>query len=126
MLFRSNCYEKEGRVTVKAAEKYSTIHKRCGTNFVTLVLVISILVYLVIPLSLGFLEKYALRIALLPLVAGISYEVLKVNAKYPKLKIFEIFIYPGLLLQRITTKEPNRRQLEVALRALKESLKEKK
>ena len=119
-----NCYENEGKVTVKAAKKYSTIHKRCGTNFVTLVLIISVLVYIFIPLEFSFMAKYAARVALLPLVAGISYEVLKVNAKYPKLRIFELFIIPGLLLQRVTTKEPNSKQLEVALRALKESLKQ--
>ena len=121
-----NCYEKEGKVTIKSVKKYSTIHKRCGTNFVTLVLVVSILVYLFIPLELSFIAKYASRIALLPLVVGISYEMLKINAKYPNLRFFEIFIVPGLLLQRITTKEPDHKQLEVAIRALKESLKEDK
>lgn len=121
-----NCYENEGKVSIKAAKKYFTIHKRCGTNFITLVLIISILVYLFIPLSLSFIGKYALRVALLPLVAGISYEVLKFNAKYPKLGLLEIFILPGMLLQRITTKEPDSKQLEVAIKALKESLKEKK
>jgi len=118
-----NCYEHEKKVTLKKAKKYPTIHKRCGTNFISLVLVVSILVYLFIPLNLGFWAKYAARIALLPLIAGISYETLKINSRYPKLKIFELFILPGLFLQRVTTKEPDSKQMEVALKALKEALK---
>lgn len=119
-----NCYENEKKVSIKAAKKYSTIHKRCGTNFVTLVLLVSILVYLFIPLDFNFFAKYAARVALLPLVAGLSYEILKANAKYPNLKIFEMFIVPGMLLQKVTTKEPDNKQIEVAIRALKESLKD--
>ncbi len=119
-----NCYEKEGKVSIRSAKKYSTVHKRCGTNFVFLVLLVSIFAYILIPLEMSFIAKYGLRLALLPLVAGISYEMLKVNARFPKFPVFSIFIFPGLMVQKITTKEPDDKQLAVAIRALRESLKE--
>lgn len=116
-----NCYEKEGKVSTKNAKKYSTIHKRCGTTFILLVLIISIIIYLFIPIQLSFTSKLALRIMLLPLIAGISYEILKLNSKYENI-LLKIFAAPGLWLQKITTNEPDEEQIDVAVFALKKAI----
>ena len=100
------------------AEKYSTIHVRCGTSFVLFVLSLSIIVYLFLPIDIGFFAKYGLRLLLLPLIAGIGYELIRMSPKYEKYFWFKTAISPGLLLQKLTTREPNARQLEVAKAAL--------
>lgn len=118
-----NCYEAGKELTVKNASKFSTVHKRCGSSFILLVLFISILVYILLPMDLSFWAKYGLRILLLPLVAGLAYEVLKLNAKRDNW-LLKAFVKPGLWLQKLTTKEPDDKQLEVALFALKKCLKD--
>lgn len=117
-----NCYEKEKSLKVKNAKKYSTVHRRCGTSFLFFVIFISILVYIFLPLEISFLAKLALRIALLPLIAGISYEILKLSSRYEKNLLFSILVSPGLLIQKITTSEPDEKQLEVAIFALKKAM----
>ena len=117
-----NCYEAGKELTVKNASKFSTVHKRCGSSFILLVLFISILVYILLPMDVSFWAKYGLRILLLPLVAGLAYEVLKLNAKRDNW-LLKAFVKPGLWLQKLTTKEPDDKQLEVALFALKKCLK---
>ncbi|MBI4448154.1 DUF1385 domain-containing protein, partial [Candidatus Woesearchaeota archaeon] len=114
-----NCYESGKKLTVKNAKKFSTIHTRCGTSFLLFVLLISIIFYYLIPMDIGFFYKYGLRILLLPIIAGVSYEALKLSSKYPSNPLLKVFMTPGLLLQGITTKEPTEKQLEVALFALK-------
>lgn len=110
-----NAYEKRDLVN---ARKYSRIHIRCGTSFVLFVLALSIIVYMIIPLNVSFLAKYAIRIALLPLIAGIGYEIIRLSPKYEKYFWFKALISPGLLLQRLTTREPDDKQLEVACAAV--------
>ena len=100
------------------AKKYSTTHVRCGTSFILFVMALSILVYILVPITMGFWAKYGLRIALLPVIMGISYELIKISPKYEKQAWFKILISPGLLMQRLTTRQPNDRQLEVATAAL--------
>jgi len=114
-----NCYEAKKPLTQKYISSFSTIHQRCGTNFVFLVLFLSIFVYTFIPASLPFLAKFGLRIALLPVVASLSYEILFAAALVPSLRLFSILVFPGLLLQRITTQEPDRDQIAVAVAALR-------
>ncbi len=111
-----NAYENNDLKNIK---KYSRIHLRCGTSFILFVLALSILVYLFLPLDISFMEKYILRILLLPLIAGIGYEIIRISPKYEKNIFFKMLIFPGMLLQRITTREPNEEQLEVAKAALK-------
>ena len=79
---------------------------------------LSIFVYLFLPTDISFLTKYALRLALLPIIAGIGYEFIRISPKCEKNIFFKIIMTPGLLLQRLTTKEPNEEQLEVAKAAL--------
>lgn len=113
------CYEAEEELTVENVKKFSRFHPRCGTNFVFLVMVISILVFSIVSWN-SFWERILFRLLLLPVVLGISYEVIKWMGKSESF-LSNFFAYPGLLLQRITTKEPYDDQIEVAIRALKEA-----
>jgi len=110
------CYENKKSLNVKNVQKFSTIHERCGTAFIFLVLFISIIVYVFIPKSYPFWIKFSLRIILLPVIASLSYEFLRLGAKY---KFMRIFVYPGMWIQKITTKEPDNKQVEVAIKSLK-------
>ncbi len=116
-----NCYEKGEKVTIENCKKYSTIHLRCGTSFIMTVLAISIIVYIFIPKDLGFVEKLFWRILLLPVIAGISYEMIKLGSKYENSVFSNILTAPGRLVQRITTQQPDEKQMEVAIAALKEA-----
>ena len=110
-------YEHGSDLTVENARTFSTLHPRCGTNFLLIVMIVSVLVFS----ALGkqtLLMRIVSRIVLLPVVAGVSYEVMKVAA-HPRLsKYIGWMSYPGLMLQKLTTREPDDSQLEVAIRAL--------
>ncbi len=112
------CYEARQKLTAKNIRKFPTQHPRCGTSFIIIVLLLSIFVYTFIPQSLGFWTKLSLRILLLPIIAGISYELLKFSAKYTDNIFVGLLSAPGLLIQKITTKEPDENQIEVAKKAL--------
>ena len=114
-----SCYEAKKRLTVENARKFPTMHPRCGTSFIMIVLIISVLVYILIPKTVPFMYKLVYRIFLLPIITGVSYEVLKLGAKYEGNFFFRLFDKPGLWVQYITTREPDDKQLEVALVALK-------
>lgn len=98
--------------------RYSPHHPRCGTSFLLIVMVVSILVFSVIPKEWSFVLKFASRLILIPLIAGLSYEFLKLSSKRDDLKLVAMLSVPGLLLQRLTTREPDREQVEVAIEAL--------
>lgn len=104
-----------------AVQKYSTYHPRCGTSFLMTVMIISIVVYMAIPVH-TFWARFAIRIALLPLIAGVSYEIIRFAAKH-RGSLFALMTAPGLWLQRITTKPPDDRQVECAIVALDEAMK---
>jgi uncharacterized protein YqhQ len=116
-------YENGLELTVANARKQTRFHPRCGTSFIFIVILMSIFVYTLVPPMEGFAAQLALRIAVIPLIAGVSYELLKLSAKFQKAKWVRVLMMPGLLLQRLTTKNPDDAQLEVALHSLKESLK---
>jgi len=113
-----HCYEAQKPLIVKNVEKFSPLHKRCGTCFIIIVLTLSILVYAFIPNSIGFWLKLGLRILLLPVIAGISYELLKAGAKYDNI-ILNMLTAPGIWFQKLTTRVPDSKQIEVAIKALK-------
>jgi len=117
-----HCYEAKKELTVKNVKKYQTMHPRCGTEFLLLVLVISIIFYMFIPFGTNFWMKYVFRILLLPIIAGVSYEILKVSGLYYNKAIFKIISAPGMLLQKITTKKPSDDQIEVAIKSLESAL----
>lgn len=114
-----NAFESGEVLNPEYIKKYPRLHVRCGTSFIFIVLVISIVVFSMIPSSWSFLMKSAGRVVLLPLIAGVSYEILKLSAKWQSSFIGKILIFPGLLFQRITTDEPDNSQIEVACEALK-------
>ncbi len=101
---------------------FSQVHPRCGTSFLLIVMVLSIFVFSFIPQSWPFLWKFLARVVLLPLVAGLSYEALKISDKMRHNPVMQALMAPGLLLQSLTTREPTEQQVEVALRALNEVL----
>ncbi len=114
-----NAFESEQSLDVSLAQKHTRFHVRCGTSFIFIVLIISILAFSAIPHSWSFLMKALSRIVLLPLIAGISYEILKISSRIQNTLIGKIIISPGILFQKITTKEPDINQLEVAIEALR-------
>jgi len=103
-----------------AVQKYSTYHPRCGTSFLMTVMIISMLVYMAIPVH-TFWSRFAIRIALLPLIAGVSYEIIRFAAKH-RGSLFALMTAPGLWLQRITTQPPDDREVECAIVALDEAM----
>ena len=109
-------FESGQPVTVNNAQKFTTFHPRCGTSFLLVVMVVAMLMYTVVPVD-GFLAKLLTRIALLPLIAGVSYELIRFAAKR-RGGILAMLTSPGLWLQRITTKPPSDDQTAVAIRAL--------
>jgi uncharacterized protein YqhQ len=113
-------FEAKEALAVENARKYSTLHPRCGTSFLLVLMIVSILVFSIAHFD-STIEKLISRIVLLPLIAGISYEVIRYSAKHPG-SLLRLVTYPGLLLQRITTKEPDEKQLATAIRALEEAL----
>ena len=109
-------YESGQPVTVENAQKFSTFHPRCGTNFLAVVIGVSFLFYPLLPID-GFLPRLLVRIALLPLVAGVSYELIRFAARR-RGSLLATLTKPGLWLQRITTKPPDDSQTAVAIHAL--------
>ena len=115
------CYEEKKDLSVHNVKKYCRLHPRCGTSFLFIVLILSIILFTLIkgPLWMKFLG----RIILLPVIAGIGYELIKLSGKYRNNSIIKVLIAPGLWLQRITTKEPSDKQLEVGIKALESVVK---
>jgi uncharacterized protein YqhQ len=109
-------FESGQPVSVEAAQKFTTYHPRCGTSFLMLLMIVSIVFYAFIPFN-GFLPKLAMQIALLPWVVGVCYEMIRYAAKHPG-GLLTVLTTPGLWLQRITTQPPSDPQTEVAVHAL--------
>jgi len=110
------CYEKGLPLTVENIREQSSLHARCGTSFLFIVMITSILVFSLVSWN-NLLIRFALRIALLPVVVAISYEVIKLAGRYDNF-LTRIISAPGKALQRLTTREPDEEMIEVAQRAL--------
>ena len=118
-----SCYESKKKLTPVNADKFTTIHPRCGTTFVIIVFVVSVFVYVLLPSTFSFWENLGLRILLLPVVAGIAFELIRLSGKYyDKSAIVRAVMWPGLQFQRLTTNEPDKKQLEVAIASLKKCM----
>lgn len=115
-------FEAEEPLTVENVRKHSRLHPRCGTSFLLIVMVVSILVFSLVPKLWPFYLKAGSRVVLLPLIAGISYELLRWSARNDRHPLVRLVIAPGLALQRLTTREPDDSQLEVAIRSMEEAL----
>jgi uncharacterized protein YqhQ len=117
-------YERRLPLSVENARAQSRLHPRCGTSFLLFVLLVSILVFALIPKSAPFVVKFGGRLLLVPVIAGLSYEVLRLTARRRAAPLFAALVFPGLMLQKITTQEPTDDMLEVAIVALEEALRE--
>lgn len=115
-----HCYENEEELTVENVRRYTTRHPRCGTAFLFVVMIVSIIVFSFIKGD-NVIVNIASRLVLIPLVAGLSYEVIKFAGR-SNLKVMQLVSLPGLALQRFTTSEPADDQIEVAIEALKNVL----
>jgi len=124
-------FENGDPLNTAAVQKYSTFHPRCGTSFLMTVMIISMLVYMAIPVT-TFWARFGIRIALLPVIAGVSYEIIRFAAKrfsarrssiQSGFSLFSLMTAPGLWLQRITTQPPDDREVECAILALDEAMK---
>ena len=113
-------FENGDPLRTSAVQKYSTYHPRCGTSFLMTVMIISILAYTLVPVA-TFWARFAIRIALLPLIAGVSYEIIRFAAKH-RGSLFALMTAPGLWLQRITTQPPSDDQVECAITALDQAM----
>jgi uncharacterized protein YqhQ len=118
-------FENGDPMTATAVQKYQTYHPRCGTSFLMTVMILSMFVYMAIPVH-TFWARFAIRIALLPVIAGVSYEIIRFAAKRfaaskkagAGFSLFALMTAPGLWLQRITTQPPDDREVECAIVAL--------
>ncbi len=131
-----HCYERGKELSFNNVRKFTTLHPRCGTSFLFIVFAISILVFSLLPSVIllyrpsfsdlnAWLRKgilFPVRILLIPIIAGISYEILKASDKHQKNVLFRLISLPGLALQKITTQEPSKKQIEVAIYSLKRLL----
>lgn len=113
-----NTFEHGMELTPENFAKHTTIHPRCGTSFILVVIIVSIIVYCFIPFKWHFVTKLVLRLILLAPIAGISYEIIKFAGRHRESKILSLLLSPGLLIQRITTRPPSEDQIEVAYKAL--------
>ena len=119
-----NCYEHGEELTVENVKKYSRLQPRCGTSFLLIVMMVSMLVFFFIP-KVHFALRLLLPLALLPVVAGLSYEVIKYAGRHDN-AFTKIIGAPGMWFQHITTKEPDDSQIEVAIVSLKAVMPENK
>ncbi len=125
------CYEAGEELTVENVKKHSRFHPRCGTNFLLFVMVVSIVIYAFLPKFNEFggfvrlMLRMGTRILLLPVVAGVSYEIIKLAGRSNN-RFVKLLIKPGLWLQRLTTNEPDEKQIEVAITSIKAVIPEDK
>jgi uncharacterized protein YqhQ len=113
-------FESGDPLSIDAAQRYSTYHPRCGTSFLMTVMLISMVFYTLIPVT-TFWARFAVRIALLPVITGVSYEIIRYAAKH-RGSLFALMTAPGLWLQRITTQPPADDQVECAITALNHAM----
>jgi uncharacterized protein YqhQ len=113
-------FENGDPLTTAEVQKYSTFHPRCGTSFLMTVMLISIGFYMLIPVT-TFWARFGVRIALLPVIAGVSYEIIRFAAKH-RGSLFALITAPGLWLQRITTKPPSDEMVQCAITALDQAM----
>lgn len=116
-------YEADENLTVENVRNKSTLHPRCGTNFLMIVMLISIFVFAFFGWP-NVWVRIVSRIVMMPVIAGVSYEIIRFAGNHCKHPLVHALIMPGLLLQKLTTREPDDSQIEVAIAAVKEALRE--
>ena len=114
-----NAHEAGVTLNVANVKRFSRLHPRCGTSFIFIVLIVSILLFSIMP-NLGFILRLSYRLLLIPVIAAISYELLKLSDRYKDSIIMRTLAMPGLAFQRLTTREPDDDMIEVAVKTVKE------
>ena len=114
-----NAHEAGVALNVINVKKFSRLHPRCGTSFIFIVMIVSILLFSIMP-DLGFFIRLAYRLVLIPVIAAISYELLKLSDRHKDSVIIKFLTIPGLVFQRLTTREPDDDMMEVAAKAVEE------
>jgi uncharacterized protein YqhQ len=114
-------YEHDEPLVPERVDRYSTVHVRCGTNFLIIVMIITVFVFTLFGTP-GIFWRIGSRLIAIPLIAGISYEALRLGARYPESIVMRVLMAPGKWLQRITTQPPDRGQIEVAIASFNEVL----
>lgn len=114
-----NAYEAGAALNVESVRRFSRLHPRCGTSFIFIVVIVSILLFSIMP-NLGFFVRLAYRVLLIPVIGAVSYELLKLSGRYRDSIVMRVLTLPGLAFQRLTTREPDDAMLEVAIRAVEE------
>ncbi|HLG23342.1 MAG TPA: DUF1385 domain-containing protein [Candidatus Nanoarchaeia archaeon] len=131
-----HCYEHGKSLSVKNVKTFRTMHERCGTSFLFIVFAISVVVFSILPsIFLNYSPKFGslnhwaktgilfpVRILLIPLIAGIAYEILKLSDRKKHNLLFKMVSFPGIMLQKITTQKPTAKQIEVAIASLNKLL----
>ncbi len=115
-----NAYEAGVPMDVSNVKEFSRLHPRCGTSFIFIVVIISIVLFSLMP-DLGYSARLSYRLLLIPIIAGISYELLRLSGKYRASIVVKALTAPGLVFQRLTTKEPTEDMLEVSIKAVTET-----
>ncbi len=114
-----NAHEAKSPMDVESVAKFSRLNPRCGTSFLFIVVIISIILFSMIPKT-GFFMRLAYRMLLIPVIGAISYELLRLTDKHRNSSLMKIITVPGLAFQRLTTKEPDNDMIEIAVKALEE------
>jgi len=114
-----NAYEAGVELNVENVRKYSRFHARCGTSFILIVTLISILFFSILP-SADYLVRLSYRVVLIPVISSVSYELLKLSDRYRDSRIMRVLVAPGLALQHLTTRQPEDEMIEVAIKAVKD------
>jgi len=113
-----NAYEDGAVLEPAVVDRYSTAHPRCGTSFLLIVLIVSFIAFLLLGQP-PMLERIVSRVVLIPIVAGVSYELIKLGAAHYSNPMVRVLLAPGLAVQRLTTREPDLSMVEVSIAALK-------
>jgi len=116
-----SAYEHGDPLEPETVDRWSTLHVRCGTNFLLIVMLLTVLIYTAFG-SRGILAGILFRVVAIPVIAGISYEMLRLGAKFTRSRLMRALMAPGLWLQKITTKPPDLSQIQVAIAAFEEVL----
>lgn len=117
-----NAFEATGRYGQEEADRYRTLHQRCGTSFIFTVLVVGIFVHALVGWPTSIAVRLGTRLLLLPIVAGVAYEIIRLAGAHKSSRLLGMMVAPGMWLQRITTRQPGDDQVEVAIKALEGAL----
>ena len=112
-----NAFEAGAELTPESVSQYSRIHTRCGTSFILMAMILMIIIFTFVGQTAA-LYRILIKIVLLPLIAGLAYELFRLPLKFPNSKVVKALVAPGLAMQRLTTREPDLEQVEVAIAAL--------